>query len=246
MRFCAGERNYIGSLSCARALMADWPLLEARRGAPVTLMVPPLRPDAMDRFEAAVSALAPWPGLELSLNELGALALCRDALPGTPLSAGPLLAGQDADPRIMGFLTGAGQATRTVYAGDGSVARLRYARPPEPLAAHWAAPSAPDRMGTLARLGASRVEVCAQPAPLSLPPAPPLPVTLYQGVALLTVLPCGDCESCAKRSVAPVGAYGGVAIRRCRNLLYWLREADPVPEGVDRVARMETNGGLVE
>ncbi len=237
MRFSTDGRPYLGSLSCERSLMSCWASLEP--GRPLTLMVPPLRPAAMDWFEAALSALRPWPGLEFSLNDLGALALCSERQPSVPCAAGPLLAGQDTDPRILGFLSGDGQESRTVCDLDGEPALLTYAQPPDRLALHWATPSALDRMDALARIGASRVEICAQPAPLAERDDLPLPVALFQGLSILSVLPCGDCEACAKWRGQSTGAYGGQAICRHRNLLFWRREMARVPGYIDRVVRME-------
>lgn len=175
-----GERAYVGSISCPRAIEdVDWVL---RAKSPVTLCVPPLRPDAMARFELFVARIRrmPPPGLELSINDLGALAYCTSALADTGVSlvAGPLLAGQDTDPRIAGFISGEDQRTRIVQDAQGRAVTLAYVPPPPALEAHWGRPSVLDQVDVLRAMGVVRVELCGQPAAFGAYDGP-LPVSLY-------------------------------------------------------------------
>lgn len=234
-----GTRGYVGHPTCRRAAW-DW----AERlplHAPVTLALPPLRP----RDEALLGALLrrlrriPCEGLELSLNDWGTLACCARALAGTPvtLCAGVLLAGQDTDPRIAGFLTGADQPARNVTAPDGRPARLVYAPPPAQLKTHWQTPSILGAYPLLARWGVRRVECCIPPAGLSEDFPADLAVSLYAPRVVLSVSPCADCETCRAES-RPLGVLGGRAVERSLNLVTYPAELPAcLPQPVDRLVR---------
>lgn len=234
-----GKRVYVGGVSCPRAIEdIDWVL---RAESPVTLCVPPLRPDAMAQFELFVVRIrqAPPPGLELSINDLGALVYCAGAFAdtGVPLAAGPLLAGQDTDPRIVGFINGEGQRTRVVQDARGRAATLAYAPPSPALETHWGRPSVLDQVDILRAMGVARVELCGQPAAFGAYDGP-LPVSLYTPHIILSVLPCQSCDRCLREDGSAMGSLGGHVVRRARNMVCYTRPMTP-PPWVDRVVRFK-------
>lgn len=231
------DRVYAGHVACPAFLYdTEW-LLEIT--APLTIVIPPLKPEDMRRFKALAQRLgmAASCDLELSFNDYGALYFsAREGLAqsGVVFCAGLLLAKQDTDPALADYCAGNMQRERIVYTTDG-VFRLRYAPPPPELVSHWATPSVQGHISLLRRLGVSRLELCAQPVPFG-NFACGLPVTYYANAALVTVAPCaGDgCagEDCAKCSlnIAPDSGYS-----QDKNAVWYALQTPP-PAETDRIA----------
>jgi putative protease len=144
-------RSYVGSETDADALPALLAQLPALLdgSSPLTILLAPLPQSLFCLLERLCVILAAAPAhldLHVCLNDLGSY--CRMAemrrdclLPGgCQLTVGRLLAREDCDPVLAGFLSGEGQGARTVMA-DGRVCELGYCPPSPELARHWAAPS---------------------------------------------------------------------------------------------------------
>lgn len=223
------KRVYVGHPTCPRFLdESDW---IAELPSPLTLVVPPLVPARFVQFERLFTLLQTKKrDFEVSANDWGTLYYVSTH-GGIPV-AGILLARQDTDPRLPGFLTGECHPPRFVYAPDGELESLRYGPPPDTLVSLWRTPSLPER--ALALLGVMRVELTAQALPL--PDAFPFSqVTLYLGRVPLTVFPCGSCETCPED--AALSSWNGVFLRRQRNLVYYKEESNNIPMYVDRIVR---------
>ena len=233
-----GARGYVGHPSCRKEAWAWAERLPLP--APVTLMLPPLRPRDEEPLDRLLHRLrqTPCEGLELSLNDWGTLACCARALAGTQvaLCAGILLAGQDTDPRIAGFLSGAGQPARDVTAPDGRPARLVYAPPPVELQTHWQTPSILGAYPLLLRWGVRRVECCIPPAGFAADFPTGVAVSLYTPRVVLSVSPCADCDACRNES-RPLGVLGGRTVERSLNLVCYQAELPACPAAVDRLVR---------
>ena len=229
------ERVYMGHPTCREEAWAWSECVPVDRAA--TLVLPPLRPRDDGPLASLLKRLRhmPFRDFELSVNDWGTLALCARELAGTPvtLCAGILLAGQDTDPRIAGFLIGEGQPARDVLAPDGSPAWLVYAPPPRELMAHWQTPSITGAFPLLKEWGIRRIELCLPSAgfPETFPQG--LAVSVYAPNVLLTVFPCGDCAGCPREEIM-LGRLGGKEVFRNRNMAYYRADDMASPAFADR------------
>lgn len=228
------ERLYVGHPGCAARLdQPEW-IGELKR--PFTLAVAPLSEPHLRRFSRFLDGLAAagsCPQLELSLNDWGALAYCRQLIGDKQLpwrlAAGLLLAEQHTDPLLSQFCRPTAQ--QTPVCSGGRPARLVWEPPPSPLVEHWRRPGVFDKIPLLRELGVSRVELCEQPLPWP-EQGPGLPVSIYRR-ALLSVAPCcGACADCVP--MAAVGERGGRKLYRAHNLI-WYHLNSPLPPWADRL-----------
>lgn len=225
-------RVYVGHPSCPKFLDdPDWIFsLEVN----ITLLVPPLTERWFSKFVSLYQQLQNnRDTFEVCANDYGTLRWVSGHT-GTAV-AGFLLARQETDPRLSDYLSGAHQPERTVYTPDGETVRLCHTVPPAPLVRHWRTPSC-DAMA-LAFLGAERVELTAQTLPL--PETMDVPhVTLWQGLAPLSVYPCRDCSHCGA-STGCCLTFHQKKLQWDANLLFYSSCTAMIPDYVDRIVHYD-------
>lgn len=219
----SAEHYYVGSISCPRALLADFWYLQVE--GPLTLVVPPLTKRWLARYNALLAELTDRRDLALTFNDFGAFRRTRQGGIKADFNVGPLLAGQDTAPEIENFVRGTKANTKRQVYHDGGVAELYYAPPPKELLYHWQTPSALDQWPLYEGLGFTGLELTNQPAGWG---DVSKPTTIYTGFVPLTYLPCGDCEACPQ-TVVEFYRDAEVVLYRYRNMVFYLDEGLDIP-----------------
>lgn len=217
------ERHYAGSISCPRALLADFWYLQVE--GPLTLVVAPLTNRWSTRYNALLAELTDRRDLALTFNDFGAFRRTRQRGIKADFNVGPLLAGQDTAPEIRDFVQGTKAGRKRQVHHGSSVAELIYQPPPQELLRHWQSPSALDQWPLYERLGFSALEVTNQPAGWG---EVSKPLAVYTGFVPLTYLPCGDCATCPQ-TVVEFYPDADLRLYRYRNMIFYLDEGLALP-----------------